>query len=267
MMANQRDRSLFASLVSDSLVLMHLIRGQRGADLTHEERLERFYAPQASRYDQFRERLLHGRREILERLAPPPGSRVIELGGGTGRNVEFLGARMLSLERFEIVDICPSLLRHAQERCRRWPDVAHAVQADVTTYRPEAPADVVLFSYSLTMIPDWRGALRNAMSMLRPGGMIGVVDFHLPADSQPRHHRLSQWFWRNWFAHDGVHLSAEHLPALRSMAEPLFAESRRGNIPYLPGLQAPYYLFIGRKPAGSDGLAPSSIRHAPFTHS
>lgn len=251
MLTDRRDRSLFASLVSDGLVLLHLIRGQGGSDLSHADRLERFYAPQASRYDQFRERLLHGRRELLERLAPLPGSRVIELGGGTGRNVEFLGARMLSLERFEVVDICPSLLRHAQERCRRWPEVAHAVQADVTTYRPAMPADVVLFSYALTMIPDWQRALRNAMSMLRPGGIIGVVDFHLPTGNHALPKRLQQWFWRHWFAHDGVHLSAEHLPALKTMAEPLFAESRSGSVPYLPGLQAPYYLFVGRKRSGT----------------
>ncbi len=48
------------------------------------------------------------------------------------------------------------------------------------SYRPADPADCVYFSYALTMIPDWRRAIDNAIAMLAPGGTLGVVDFHLP---------------------------------------------------------------------------------------
>lgn len=241
-----------AALVSDSLVLLHLLKGQplSGAR-TQEERLERFYGPQAPYYDSFRERLLHGRRELVEKLAPMPGSRVIELGAGTGRNIDFFGARLLSLERLELVDLCPSLLIQARERCSRWPEIAHAVQADVTTYQPDKPADCVFLSYSLTMIPDWRRALANAIRMLRPGGVLGVVDFHvsrnLPGPDAFRQSRLSRWFWRKWFRHDGVHLNSEHLEALCSSTRQVLLEERFGHVPYLPWLRAPYYLYIGRK--------------------
>ncbi|MGB5466186.1 MAG: SAM-dependent methyltransferase, partial [Sedimenticolaceae bacterium] len=73
---------------TDSHVLWALLRGQpRGR--SHAERLQSFYAPQASRYDEFRERLLQGRRELVADLAPSRGARVIELGAGTGRNLDF----------------------------------------------------------------------------------------------------------------------------------------------------------------------------------
>ena len=39
--------------------------------------------------------------------------------------------------------------------------------------------DVVTFSYSLTMIPDWFLAVDHAWRLLRPGGTIGVVDFYV----------------------------------------------------------------------------------------
>lgn len=235
-----------ATLVSDSMVLMHLLKGQRGrnqAHADHGERLEDFYGPQAEHYDDFRERLLHGRRKLIEMLAPPPGSRVVELGGGTGRNLDFFGARMLSLERVEIVDLCPALLRQAQERCEQWPEVAFAIQADATLYQPKHQVDCVYFSYSLSMIPDWRAALANALAMLRPGGLLGVVDFHVSA----RHGLFTRNFWPRWFAHDGVHLSAEYLPALTECTAALHCEERMGSVPYLPGLRAPYYLYMGRK--------------------
>ena len=235
-----------ASLVSDSLVLLHLLKGQHGDDGDHDDpggRLERFYAPQAEHYDAFRERLLHGRRKLIGMLAPPPGGRVVELGGGTGRNLDFFGPRMLSLERVEIVDLCPALLRQARARCAKWPDVAFTVQADATTYRPAHQVDCVYFSYSLSMIPDWRAALANALAMLRPGGTLGVVDFHV----SPRQGAFTRNFWPRWFAHDGVRLSTEHIPALTDCTAPLHCEERMGSVPYLPGLCAPYYLYVGRK--------------------
>ena len=37
--------------------------------------------------------------------------------------------------------------------------------------------DHVVFSYSLSMIPDWRGALRAGFAALAPNGQLHVVDF------------------------------------------------------------------------------------------
>jgi S-adenosylmethionine-diacylgycerolhomoserine-N-methlytransferase len=240
------------SVLADARVLRQFLRGApRG--VSHAERLQRFYAPQAGVYDEFRERLLHGRRELIEWLAPPPGSTLIDLGGGTGRNLEFLGSRMLSLARVEVVDLCPALLDQARLRCARWPEVALAVQADATEYRPAQPADCVIFSYSLSMIPDWRRALANALSMLRPGGVLGVVDFYVSRRDPPagfaRHGRFTRAFWPRWFGHDGVRLDAEPMHELFALTQPLHFAERTGAAPYLPGLRVPYYLFVGRKKA------------------
>ncbi len=252
--SHSRNRSL-ACLVSDSMVLWHLMRGQRNSDnrADHAQRLEDFYAPQAAHYDYFRERLLHGRQELVERLAPPAGSTVVELGGGTGRNLEFFGARMLSLDRVDVVDLCPALLGQARKRCERWPDVARAVQADATDYKPDREVDCVFFSYSMTMIPDWRRALANAVRMLRPGGLLGAVDFYIsPQHASPgsvQHGSLARHFWPRWFAHDGVHLSSNHLPALQDYTDRVYCEERMATLPYLPWLRVPYYLYVGRKRA------------------
>ena len=245
---------LRSSLYSDGLVLWHLLRGQRGgADEGHANSLQRFYAPQAEHYDHFRERLLQGRRELIERLAPQPGNTVVELGGGTGRNLEFFGPRMLSLERVDVVDICPALLDVARKRCDAWPGVARAIQADAAHYQPEWPVDRVYFSYSLTMMPDWRAAIENAVRMLKPGGLLGVVDFYVssnrPEPGFVRHSLLARRFWPRWFAHSGVHPSADHLPALREHTRLVHCSEHLARIPYLPGLKVPYYLYVGRKRA------------------
>ena len=240
------------SLLADARTLVQLARGH-AAGATHAERLQAFYGPQAAHYDAFRERLLHGREELIHRLALPPGSRVMELGGGTGRNLEYFGERLSSFARFEVVDLCPALLEQARRRCARWPGVAAVVEADATTYHPPQAVDCVYFSYALTMIPDWRAAVDNALRILRPGGLLGAVDFYVaPRAARAEFKRpanLVRGFWPRWFRHDGVHLDPRHLPYLLERTEPLCCEQRRGAVPYLPGLRAPYFLYIGRKPA------------------
>ncbi len=227
------------ALVADARILWRMVRGA-GRGGSHAQRLQRFYAPQAHSYDAFRERLLHGRRELIARLPVGAGSRVIELGAGTGRNLEFFGERLAQFASVELVDLCPALLAVARDRLQDRGNVLLA-NADAGDYRPANPPDCVYFSYALSMIPDWRRALDNAIDLLNPGATLGVVDFHLPDAG------LASRFWRAWFGHDGVWLSAEHLPYLRSRLDEIHCEQRRGPLPYLPGLRVPYYLFVGRK--------------------
>lgn len=236
-------------IAADVRILWHLARGLSGPG-THGARLQRFYGPQAEHYDDFRERLLQGRRDLIERLRVPAGARVIELGGGTARNLDFFGERLAELGAAEVVDLCPALLAVGRRRFAGRPNV-RIVEADAIDYRPAAPADCVYFSYSLSMIPAWRRALDNALAMLRPGGTLGVVDFYVsaaqPAPELVRHSALARCAWPLWFRRDGVHLSAEHLPCLRASTDELYLAERRARVPYLPGFTVPYYVFVGRK--------------------
>jgi S-adenosylmethionine-diacylgycerolhomoserine-N-methlytransferase len=234
---------------ADARVLWALVRG-RPRTGTHAQRLQNFYADQASGYDAFRERLLQGRRELIERLPVGAGARVTELGAGTGRNVEFFGERLVRLRSIELVDLCPALIEQALRRSRRLGAAGaniSVLHADATVYRPSEPRDCVYFCYALTMIPDWAAAVDNAVAMLRPGGVLGVVDFHLPGRAPAR-----DALWRRWFAHDGVWLSDRHLPYLRQRLRPLFAWEGRARLPFLPWLRAPYYLYIGQKPGAGE---------------
>ncbi len=236
-----------ADLIADLRTLSQLLRGQpRHGD--RMQRLEAFYAPQAEHYDAFRARLLQGRAELIQMLAPAPHAHVVELGCGTGVNLIHLADRLRELRRLDLVDLCPSLLEKARQRVAPYRNVA-VVQADACSYQPGAPVDCVYFSYSLTMIPDWRRALDNALGMLRPGGRLGLVDFYLPPDGG-----FANLLWRRWFAHDGVYLSAGHLPELCQRLPDHVQQQRRASVPYLPGLCVPYYLFVGKKPERSPEL-------------
>ncbi len=242
-----------APLAAELKVLLALLRGQpsRGS---HAERLEAFYAPQAGRYDAFRERLLHGRGELIADLiaarAVPPGAHLVELGAGTGRNLLFFGERLAALGQVDAVDLCPALVGEARRRTEAMPNV-QVHEADACRWRPEAPVDAVYLAYALTMIPDWEAAIDNAIAMLKPGGHLGVVDFYVsapePAPGLVRHSALARAFWPRWFRHDGVHLDARRLADLREHLPAHQLTEALAPVPYLPGLRVPYYRFIGRK--------------------
>jgi S-adenosylmethionine-diacylgycerolhomoserine-N-methlytransferase len=230
--------------LADARTLWQLVRGMPGSG-DYASRLEAFYGPQAERYDAFRERLLHGRTELVERMEIGDGMRVVELGCGTGSILDRIRSCSVRCTSIQLVDLCPALLTVARHRAKAYRNV-EVVEADAVHWQPDVAVDRVFLSYALTMIPDWQGVIANAMTMLKPGGRLGVVDFHLPSSGCV----LGKEFWRRWFAHDGVRLSTEHLPTLRRHLTDIWVDERRAPLLYLPGLHAPYYLCIGGTAAG-----------------
>lgn len=236
-------------LRSDWAVLRQFLRGMPH-DGDHGQRLGAFYGPQAAHYDRFRERLLQGRAELIASLDLAADAHIVELGAGTGRNLDFFPETLRRSARFTLVDLCEPLLEQAHTRCRGMVNVS-IVCADATRFRPQAPVDCVLMSYALTMIPDWRAALDYAIAMLRPGGLLAVVDFHVSAADAPaeqqQHGALTRWFWPRWFGHDGVRLDPEHLPLLAARMPRHTLVQARAALPYLPFLRVPFMRFVGTK--------------------
>lgn len=244
------------SIAADMKVLYRLaVTPIRGT--THAARLESFYRGQAAEYDSFRQRLLPGREELLRLVDLPEGGVWVDLGGGTGANLEFAGERLRGLSCVHIVDLCAPLLEVADERIRKngWRNVS-TVAADATNFAPPVLADVVTFSYSLAMIPDWFTAIDNALAILKPGGLVAVVDFHVSRKHREAGRARHGWCTRSllplWFGCDNVFLSADHLPYLMHRFRPIAVTEKVTRIPYLPFVRAPYYLFIGQKPVCDD---------------
>ncbi len=240
---------MIGMMKGDMGILLQMLRG-RSHSGSHQQQLEEFYSTQAGNYDAFRARLLHGRRELIEHMEIQPGLYIAELGAGTGQNLQYLEYPLQAYPEIYLVDLCPSLLKVARQRYRELHNI-HVIEADVTSFQPEQQLDRVYFSYALTMIPGWKAAIDRAINMLKPGGLIGVVDFYIsgaaPDKMMVQHGYLARKFWKTWFAHDGVNLTPEHLRYLSTVTDTVSLEQSRGKIPYLPFLKAPFYIFVGQK--------------------
>src|SRR5262245_35210811 len=143
--------------------------------------MSRYYRVQAGIYDATRWMFLYGRREVVADLALQKGDIVLEVGSGTGANFPFIIEQIGTSGRIIGVDCSPSMLAKARKRIQRngWSNVelvdAEFGNEPIQIVQP----NVVLFSYSLSMIPSWERALRAAHVLLQPGGRIAVVDFVL----------------------------------------------------------------------------------------
>ena len=182
------------------------------------------YKVQRHFYDVTRAYYLLGRNERIAALNPPPGGSVLEMGCGTGRNLIQL-ARTYPEATIYGVDISDEMLVSAANTVERH-KLRHRVklaQGDATTFDGTAfnkPLyDRVLFSYTLSMIPDWELALLTAAKRLAPGGELHVVDFG-PCSGLPAVAKSSLYAWLKRFhvtPRNSLFARFEHLAQSRNM--------------------------------------------------
>lgn len=149
----------------------------------HAALMDRTYRGQRHIYDLTRKYYLLGRDRMIDELQPPAGGHVLEVGCGTGRNL-IAAARCWPGVHFHGIDISAEMLKSARTAIDR-AGLARRVtvaQGDATAFDPCALFRVARFdrifqSYTLSMIPDWQGAIREAARHLTATGSLHIVDF------------------------------------------------------------------------------------------
>ena len=157
---------------------------RRDAQMTeHAVLMDRIYRHQRYIYDATRKYYLFGRDRLIRKLALKPGARVIEVGCGTSRNLieiarVYPGTTLFGLDASaEMLETSAKAVGRAGLEGRIKLVQAYAEDLTPRLFGEQAPFDAIVFSYSLSMIPDWRKALAAAHAALAPGGAVHVVDF------------------------------------------------------------------------------------------
>lgn len=154
---------------------------------------------------------------VIERLAPEPGERWLDLACGTGAVAERAARRGA---RVTGIDLAPALLQTAQERARaagleidyRVGDCENLTEIGDGTY------DCVSSTCGIMFAPDHAATAGELARVLRPGGRLALA---------------------NWEAHGGVGelftLMAPYQPPPAPGADSPFAWGDEGNVTRLLG--------------------------------
>jgi len=168
------------------------------------EVMNRTYRHQRYVYDFTRKYYLLGRDRLIAEIDARDGSRVLEIGCGTGRNL-IVAARKYPGARCFGIDVSTEMLTSALGAISRAGLAARigVAHADATRFDPEPLFDTpqfdrIFISYSLSMIPQWRGALDTAISLLAPNGELRIVDFG-GQERLPGVFRRLLWRWLGAF--------------------------------------------------------------------
>ncbi|MFD4376794.1 class I SAM-dependent methyltransferase [Streptomyces sp. NPDC058486] len=126
-------------------------------------------------------------RRLVERVAPRPGERVLDVGCGRGAALFVAADRVGPSGHVLGIDIAPAMVEAARER-------AAAVGARHVEVRvmdgehpdlPPASFDVVTGSYSVIFLPDAPKALGRYAALLRPAGRIAFTSPVFTDDTFP----------------------------------------------------------------------------------
>jgi S-adenosylmethionine-diacylgycerolhomoserine-N-methlytransferase len=152
------------------------------AEATHFGLMDQVYQRQRYIYDFTRKYYLLGRDALIENLSLEPGARLVEIGCGTGRNLITI-ARRYPLAQLYGLDASAQMLLTAQAQLARAGlggrvTLVHGLAENLVPAQfGQDQFDHALFSYSLSMIPDWRQALVAAANTLSDKGQVHIVDF------------------------------------------------------------------------------------------
>ena len=155
----------------------------RTQEKNHAALMDRVYRRQRYIYDFTRKYYLFGRDRLIRELDLRPGDRLVEVGCGTARNLIRIARRYPQARLFGL-DASQEMLKTAADAIHRAGletriRLAHGYAEDLSPamFGQTEAFDACVFSYSLSMIPDWKQALRSASAALSAAGRIHIVDF------------------------------------------------------------------------------------------
>lgn len=215
---------------------------QRSADMpTAFEKMDAMYRHQRYFYDATRKFYLLGRDQLIKQLDVQPLEHILEVGCGTGRNLIKL-ARDYPETNFYGLDASSSMLVTASSKLHatglRNVSLETGLADDFehkATFELDVPFDSIFFSYSISMIPTWKESLSRALTNLRPGGSLYIVDFYDQRE-------LPGWFrmaLKGWLRRFHVQFWGDLIPHLFDMDR-----NGLGNLEITP--VARRYAFIAK---------------------
>jgi SAM-dependent methyltransferase len=185
-----------------------------------------------------------GLRETRRRALAGATGRTIDLGAGTGANLDLYPEKVTELV---LAEPDPHMLRKLREKAAAGGLAANIVKAPAEALPfPDSSFDTAVFTLVLCTVPDPAAALAEVARVLRPGGRLLFVEHvRSPEPGVARWQDRLEKPWR--FCGDGCHCNRDTVASIE--ASPLTVEEvELGRLPKAPPIVRP--LVTGSAVAG-----------------
>lgn len=176
-----------------------------------------------------------GLREMRRELLGGAGGRVLELGAGTGVNLDLYPG---AIEDLVMIEPDPFMAKQLRSKLAESARTATVIEAPAERLPLEdASFDTAVAMLVLCTIPDPAAALAEAARVLKPGGQLLFVE-HVRAEDPG----LARWQdrlekpWR--FLGDGCHCNRDTVATIAASRFEL-KEIQRGQMPKAPPIVSP----------------------------
>ncbi|MDQ7249575.1 trans-aconitate 2-methyltransferase [Dongia sedimenti] len=179
----------------------------------------------STQYLKFEDERTRPARDLLAQVPLETAARAYDLGCGPGNSTELLVARF-GPESVIGLDSDPNMLAAARSRLKR----TTFLEADLATWQPPEPADLLYANAVFQWVPDHLSALARLMDGLKSGGVLAV---QMPDNLQePSHVAMeevaSQGPWRAAFT--GRNPKRDPLPPPAAYIERLGPKAQRVDV-------------------------------------
>lgn len=142
--------------------------------MSHEDVTQARFAASAARLAELGERRIDGIRERIRQLVPLAGDeRAVDAGTGTGPIAFALAPLVGSVVG---IDLVPAMIEEARSRAAAYPNVELLVGDALAMPFPDGAFDLATSGRTLHHLARPEAAIRELARVVRPGGLVLVVD-------------------------------------------------------------------------------------------
>lgn len=131
------------------------------------------------------------RSQLIESMALPVGGTVIDLGTGTGVNLERLSSAVGASGKVIGVDLSPAMLAKAESKTQHL-DNTELVQCDVREFIFPAQTDGIISTFALEFVPEYKDVIECATAALAESKPLALMGLKYPEH------------WPAWLADIGI---------------------------------------------------------------
>ena len=134
------------------------------------------------------------RSRLIADMHLPEGGTVLDLGTGTGVNLERLAGAVGPRGKVIGVDLSPGMLAKAKAKTGHMDNI-ELVECDLRTYQFPDQVDGIISTFALEFVPEYADVLRRATDALAPGAPLALMGLKYPDR------------WPGWLADFGIWLN------------------------------------------------------------